>query len=93
MRLLGPIILILLSTMDRLWNELAMCHAITSELIGHNFPGLSSMTTYQALEKPLCGSTIAPGQEKNVYDFAIPKALRGAGTPDQPLSTSNAAYC
>ena len=32
MRLLGPIILILLSTVNRLWHELAMCNTI-AELI------------------------------------------------------------
>ncbi|MFT6958023.1 MAG: hypothetical protein ACJAYC_003039 [Halieaceae bacterium] len=57
--------------MDRLWNQLAVRHSITSQLIRHNFPGLPSMTPYQPLEKPPCRSTITSSLEKNIYNFAI----------------------
>ena len=42
-RLLGPIILTLFSTMDRLWHQLTMCNAIASQLIRHYLSGLSTM--------------------------------------------------
>ena len=44
-RLLRPIILILLSTVDRLGHQFPMRYTITSQFIGHDLPGLSAMTT------------------------------------------------
>ena len=43
MRLLSPIILILLSTVDRLRNQLPMSHAIAAQLVRHDLPGLATM--------------------------------------------------
>ena len=42
-RLLCPIILILLSTVDRLGYQLPMCDAVTSQLVSHNLPGFTTM--------------------------------------------------
>ena len=42
-RLLGPIILILLRTVDRLWYKLPMSNAITAQFIGNDLPGLASV--------------------------------------------------
>ena len=40
-RLVFPIILILLSTVDRLWNQLTM-RTIAPQLFGHDLPGLAT---------------------------------------------------
>ena len=42
-RLFCPIILILLSTVDRCGNQLAMCNTITAQLIRHDLSWLAAM--------------------------------------------------
>ena len=44
MRLLGPIILILLSTVDCLRNQFSVSNTIAAQLIGYDLPGLVAMT-------------------------------------------------
>ena len=61
MRLLGPVILILFSTVDRLRYQLSMHYAITSQLVRHDLPGLTAMGLYQEFEEPLRCSTIPAG--------------------------------
>jgi hypothetical protein len=48
-----------------------MCHTITSQLIGHDFPGFTAMTPQQALEKALCSSTISFHLEIYINNFTI----------------------
>ena len=55
MRLLGPIILILLSTVDRLGYQFTMGYAITPQLVCHDLPGFALVTPDQSLEEALCG--------------------------------------
>ena len=43
--LLCPIVLIPLSAMYRLGNELTMSDSIASQLVSHDFPGFSAMTS------------------------------------------------
>jgi hypothetical protein len=43
MRLLCSVILILLSTVGRLWCQLMMSDAITAQLVRHDLPGLTAM--------------------------------------------------
>ena len=43
MRLLRPIILILLCTVDRLWHQLTMCNTIAAHFTGHDLSGLASV--------------------------------------------------
>ena len=45
MGLLCPIILVLLSAVGRLGDQLAVSDAITAQLIGHNLSGFAAMTT------------------------------------------------
>ncbi len=45
MRLLCPIILILLSTVDRLRHHLPMRYSIAAQLISHDLPGFAAMAT------------------------------------------------
>ena len=42
-RLLGPIILILLSTVDRLGNQFPMCNAIAAQSIGDYLPRFTAV--------------------------------------------------
>ena len=43
MRVLSPIILILLGTVERLRDELTVSNTIASQFIGHDLPGLAAM--------------------------------------------------
>ena len=43
MRLLGPVILILLGTVDRFRNQLPVGHPVTSQLVSYDFPGFAPM--------------------------------------------------
>jgi hypothetical protein len=61
MRLLCPIILILLRTVDRVRNQLTMCDSITAQFIGNDLPGLAAIVSYNAPEESLCSITIALG--------------------------------
>ena len=71
MRLLGPIILILFSTVDRLGGQLSMCNTIASQFIGDDLPGLTAMAPQQAPEEPLSRSTIPLGLKIYINHFAI----------------------
>jgi hypothetical protein len=42
-RLLSPIVLILFSTVDRIWNQLSMSYAITTQFVGNDLTGFASM--------------------------------------------------
>ena len=42
MGLLSPIILILLSAVDRIGNQLTMCDSITTQFVGNNLPWLAA---------------------------------------------------
>jgi hypothetical protein len=53
MRLLYPIVGVPISDMDCFRDYLTMGDWITSQLIRHDLPELSAMTSYQTLEKPL----------------------------------------
>jgi hypothetical protein len=44
MRLLCPVILILLSTVDRVWNQLAMSDPIATQLVCHDLSGFTAVT-------------------------------------------------
>ena len=61
MRLLGPVILILLITMDRVWHQFSMRHAITAQFVRHNLPWLSATGSHQPPEEALCCCTITLG--------------------------------
>ena len=43
MRLLSPIILILFSAVDGLWNQLSVSDSITTQFIRDDFPGFSAV--------------------------------------------------
>jgi hypothetical protein len=43
-RLLCSIILVLLSTVDRIGNQLTMCDSMTTQLVGNDLTGFASMT-------------------------------------------------
>ena len=49
MGLFCPIVLILLSTVDRIWYQFTMSNAITSQLIGNDLPWLTSMRPQQPM--------------------------------------------
>ena len=44
MGLLGPVILILLGTVDRFRNQFPESNAVAAQLIGHDLPGFAAMT-------------------------------------------------
>jgi hypothetical protein len=58
MRLLGSIILILLSTMNHIRYQLPVGHTIASQFICNDLLGLSTMASYQTFEGPLSRSSI-----------------------------------
>ena len=66
MRLLDPIILILLSTVDRLEHHISVRHTIASQFIGHDLPGFTAMTTQQALEETFGCCAIRFGLEIDI---------------------------
>ena len=43
MRLFGSIILVLLSAVDRIGNQLTMCDSITTQFVGNDLPRLAAM--------------------------------------------------
>ena len=45
MALLCPVILILLSAVDRLWDQLPMGNAITPQFVGHDLSGLAAIVS------------------------------------------------
>jgi len=59
MRLLCPIILILLRTVDRVRNQFPVSDTVSSQFISHDFPGFAAIVSYKAPEESLCSSTIA----------------------------------
>jgi hypothetical protein len=71
MRLLCPIILILLSAVNRLGDQLPVSDAITTQFISHDFPRLTAVIVQQTSEEALRCSTIALGLEVDVHDFTI----------------------
>ena len=58
MRLLHPIILILFSAMNDIWHQLSMSDWVAAQFVGHDLPGLTTVTPYQALEEALSRSPI-----------------------------------
>jgi hypothetical protein len=51
--LLCPIILILLRTVDRVRNQFPVSDTVTSQFIGHDFPGFAAIVSYKAPEESL----------------------------------------
>jgi hypothetical protein len=51
MRLLGSIILILLSAMNHIRHQLSISNAITLQFVGHYLPGFTAMTPQQTKYK------------------------------------------
>ncbi len=58
MGLLSPIILILLSAVDRFWDQLTMSDSIALQLVGHDFSWLAAIITQRAPKETLRSSTI-----------------------------------
>ena len=59
--LLCPVILILLSAVDRFWDQFALSNAIAAQFICHDFPGLAAIVSYKAPEETFRRSSIALG--------------------------------
>ena len=55
--LLCPVILILLSAVDRFWDQLTMSDTIASQLVGHDFPWLAAIIPQQASKETLLRQT------------------------------------
>ena len=70
-RLLRPIILILLSTVNRVGHDLSLSYRITSQLISHDLSGLGATGTHQPPEEALCCCTITSGLQIHINDFTI----------------------
>ena len=90
--LLSAVILILFGTVDRFRNQLPVGHPVTSQLVSYDFPGFASMRSYQPPEEAFCSCASSLGLEIDIHDFTVPKALRGAGSPDPRPAIGNAAY-
>jgi hypothetical protein len=45
MGLLCPIILVLLSAVDRFWDQLPMDNTISAQFVGNDLPGLAAIAT------------------------------------------------
>jgi hypothetical protein len=59
MRLLCPIVLVLLGAVDSLRDQFPMGNSITTQLVGHNLPGLSAVTPQKPFEKAFGSRTIS----------------------------------
>ena len=57
-RLLHPIILLLFSAMNYIRHQLSMSDWVAAQFVGHDLPGLTTVTPYQALEEALSRSPI-----------------------------------
>ena len=61
MRLFGSIILVLLSTVGRVGNQLTMCNSITPQFVGNDFPGFAAIVSYKAPEETFRSGSIPLG--------------------------------
>jgi hypothetical protein len=52
-----------------------MRYTIATQLIGHDLPGFTAMTSQSRSEEAFCGSSISLGLQKHIDHFTIPKAL------------------
>ncbi len=66
-----PVIGILGCVMNRLWDELSMCHAIASQLVRHYFPGFRLMILQHPLEKALGSLAVSSGLQKHIDYLSI----------------------
>jgi hypothetical protein len=71
MRLLCPIVLILLSTVDRFRYEFTMCDTITTQFVRHDLPVLTTMTSQQPLEEAFCCDSISSCLQKHINNLTI----------------------
>ena len=71
MRLLCPVILILLRTVNRLGYQLTMSDTIASQLIGHDLSRFMTMASQKPLEEALCSRTISTGLKIHIHHIAI----------------------
>lgn len=60
-RLFSPIVIILLSTVDRIGHDLTLSYRIASQLIRHDLPWLSAIGSHQPPEEALCCCAITLG--------------------------------
>ena len=71
MRLLYSIILVLLGTVDRLRNQFPISDTITTQLVCHDLPRLTTMTSQKSLEEALCCRTIPSCLQKYVNNLTV----------------------
>jgi hypothetical protein len=71
MRLLCPVILILLSTVNRIGHHFPLGYEVATQLIRHDLPWLSATGSHQPPEEALCCCTISPSLQKYINHFAI----------------------
>ena len=71
MRLLGPIILILLSAVNRFRHHFPVSYWIASQLVRHDLPRLTTMASKQSPEEPLRSSPIPLVLQVNIHHLAI----------------------
>ena len=57
--------------MDRLWNQLSMRDTIASQLICHDFSGLTMVYLQQPLEEALSSFAISSGLQKYIHHLTI----------------------
>ncbi len=66
-----PVIGILGCIMNRIWDELSMCHAIASQLVRHNLPRFTAVIYKQPFKKALSGLAVASTLQKNIDNFSV----------------------
>jgi len=71
MRLLSPIIEILISDMDGVRGNFAVGNWIATQFVGNDLPGLSLITTNEALEETLGSSPIPLLLQADINNLAI----------------------
>jgi hypothetical protein len=71
MRLLGPVILILLSTVNNFRHQLSMRHTIASQFIRHDLPGLSTMTAQQPFEEAFSRCAVTSCLQIHINNFTV----------------------
>jgi len=71
MRLLSPIILILLGTVNRFRHHYPMGYRIASQLIGDNLPRLATMRSKQSSEEKLRCGPVPLGLKIDIHHIAI----------------------
>jgi len=71
MRLLCPIVRVSRCIVDYIRHQFSMSHAVASQFVRHDVPGLATTTSHKTLEEALGCSTISASLQIDIDHFSI----------------------